>query len=159
LFISKFKKSRSHGLVPKLPPQLVHLCNAMPRTIATNHIVGLDTEKVVLDDNHPGALGFDIQLSQHADAEWIAEFDDAYRRLHHPVLPPVTIESDRMTIHFLPAYTPELSAYLAHLEDVVAEANRQVEARNSARPDDTAATRQFLNALQTAARHFPKRTH
>jgi hypothetical protein len=129
----------------------------MPRTIATNQIDGIDLSQVTIDDHHPGAYGFIIRLTQAADPEWIAEFDDSYRRIPHPVAPPVTIDGDHMTVHYLPAYLSELSGYLAHIEDVVREANRQVDARNAALPDDSEERLRFLDALHTAAAHFPTR--
>lgn len=129
----------------------------MPRLIATNQIVGIDLVQLTVDDDHPGAYGFTIHLAEPADPEWIAEFEDSYRRLPHPVAPPILIEADRMTVHYLPAYVPELAGYLDHVEDIVRETNRQVDARNAALPDDSAARKRFLDALRTAAEHFPKR--
>jgi len=130
----------------------------MPRLIAKNRIVAFDTESLVVDDAHAGAYGFCVHLADQADPDWTAEFQDAYRRLPHPVQPPVEISGNQMTVFFLPRYQDELPSFLAHLLDVAAEANRQVDARNAVLPDDHDQRSRFQDALRSAVASLNGRT-
>lgn len=129
----------------------------MPDRIATAQIVAVDPETLEVDDQYPGAYGFTVRLSTDPGPEWVAEFDAAYAALPHAVTPPVRVEGDCLKVFFIPLYEAELPAFLAHLEQVVAEANRSVEARNAALPDDGARREAFRSRLRTAAAAYAPR--
>lgn len=129
----------------------------MPDRIATAQIVSIDPESLTVDDQYPGAYGFQVRLSADPGPEWKAEFDAAYAALPHSVTPPVRVDGDHLTVFYIPLYEDELPEYLRHLEQVVAETNRNVDARNAALPDDNARREAFRARLRQVATLYTAR--
>lgn len=94
-------------------------------------LVQVDLDSVDGVDDNAETIVFDIVLNLAPAERWKEEFEILYQRTPFSIKPPVVIEGDRMTVHFLPRYQRELQTFLDFLGDVVhraTEENRKTEA-------------------------------
>lgn len=95
---------------------------AQPKPISMQSI---DTENLEEIEEIREAVMFSIILNTEPTPEWHQEFESAYKVMHHPIKPPVTVEDGRLWITYLPRYSAELPAYIKFLKHVVERANSE----------------------------------
>jgi hypothetical protein len=91
-------------------------------------LVSIDLDSIASDDENSETIVFDIVLSAHPTSKWIEEFEILYQRTPFTIKPPVTVEGDRLRVHFLPRYQRDLQRFVDFLTATVqlttAEARR-----------------------------------
>jgi hypothetical protein len=81
-------------------------------------LVNIDMNSLSDTEENPETVIFDIVLSDTPGKSWREEFEYLYNSLPFQIKPPVTIDENRLHVHFIPRYSDHLQPFLEHLAQI-----------------------------------------